>query len=284
MPSRLWLAALSIMFAATIGSAGAGPPGGSFHAPDEAGPASSPSPGRSVDASQVMLPCIPVGTYRPLEPRSQNAPPGPELAVVAIDVRPKNARVHLDGEFIGRSRFFNGTNGFLYLEPGSYRLELRREDHRTVTVELEAEAGCRYDLKHFMERVPRGETERDSYGKGRPTARVFGPKPAYSPSAPRADASLRPDLRESHGRPAVARPRASLRLAISPPEAVLEIDGSFVATARELASMEGPLAVRAGTLQLEISAPQHLSWSEEIEIEPGESLELEVALEPRDAR
>jgi hypothetical protein len=51
--------------------------------------------------------------------------PGPELAVVSIDVRPKDARVHLDDRFVGRARYLDGKPGYLYLEPGTYDLELR---------------------------------------------------------------------------------------------------------------------------------------------------------------
>ncbi len=241
-----------------------------------------------IDASQVMLPCIPVGTYWNVEPPTEKLPEAPSLAVVSTDVRPKNARVHLDGEFIGRARFFNGKNGFLYLEPGSYRLELRHGGYRTLTIELDAAPRCRYELRHFLER-DRGEgKQRDAFGRGEPSRRVFSPTEREGVSAARLgsegrpDSSLRPDLARTEHGPAAQRPDASLRLAITPPEARLSVDGVFIATGRELSAMEGPLAVSSGSRLLEVTAPGWVPWSRDVEIERGQTIELEIALEPLD--
>ncbi len=149
-----------------------------------------------------MLPCTPVAAYWNGPPPAAGMPPGPELAVVSIDVRPKDARVHLDNRFVGRSRYLDGKPGYLYLEPGAYDLELRLEGYRTVLVKLDAQASCRYDLKHRMERV-RGSSSGapdDTYGKGEPFNRVFGPQvktePVAAPSRRSGpDPSLRQDLR-----------------------------------------------------------------------------------------
>ena len=132
---------------------------------------------RTVNASQVMLPCTPVAAYWNGPPPSAGMPPGPQLAIVSIDVRPKDARVHLDGRFVGRARYLDGKPGYLYLEPGTYDLELRIEGYRAVLVELDATPSCRYDLKHRMEKAGQkvtGESAAD-YGKGKPFNRVFGP-------------------------------------------------------------------------------------------------------------
>ena len=78
-----------------------------------------------VNESVVVLPCIPVAAYWTGSPQSDGMPSGPDLAVVSTKVRPKNARVHLDGRFAGRARYLDGKPGYLYLEPGAYRLEIR---------------------------------------------------------------------------------------------------------------------------------------------------------------
>jgi hypothetical protein len=119
-----------------------------------------------------------VGVYWEGPEPIPGTPPGPQLAVVRLDVRPKGARVYLDGRFIGRARYFNGKKGYLFLEIGTYRLEIRHQGHQAVAVDLEAQKRCRYDLKHRLVRSGQGEAADDetSYGRGRPLRRVFSPQ------------------------------------------------------------------------------------------------------------
>jgi hypothetical protein len=206
--------------------------------------------------------------------------------VVSTRVRPKDARVYLDGRFVGRARYLDGKPGYLYLEPGSYDLELRLEGYRTVLVELDAQSGCRYDLKHRLERAPgpSGE-ERDDYGKGRPFNRVFAPIEKEGPAEPLArpggpDPSLRKDLdlgsEKSDDESAEAG--AALRLRIKPASAMVTVDGKFVATAGELALMEQPLAIPAGKHLVVVRAPGFVEFSKALELSEGEVVELEISL------
>ena len=240
-----------------------------------------------VDASRVFLPCTPVAAYWTGSPPSQGMPPGPDLAVVSIKTRPKDARVHLDGRFVGRARYLDGKPGYLYVEPGSYELEVRHEGYQPVRVELEARAACRYDLKHRLERsreVSTGSSEK-SYGKGRPFNRVFKPRVEAEPAAVETrpagpDTSLRADLDRTTAATADAanRPGAALRLRVTPDSASVSIDGAFVATARELRMMEGPLATTAGTHRIVVRAPGFDGAEKEIELSEGEVLELDFSL------
>jgi hypothetical protein len=240
----------------------------------------------AIDASQVILPCIPVATYWTGSPPAEGMPPGPDLAVVSTKVRPKNARVYLDDRFVGRARYLDGRPGYLYLEPGSYQLELRLEGYRTVLVELDAQSGCRYDLKHRLERAPGPRShDNDVYGEGRPFNRVFGPIEENQPTeaSPRSagpDPSLRKDLdvgsRESGDES--ARTGAALRLRVTPESATVTIDGEFMATGGELELMEQPLAIPAGKHLLVIGAPGYSEFSKEIEVSESEVVELEVSL------
>ena len=241
---------------------------------------------QEVDASRVMLPCIPVAAYWTGPPPSEGMPPGPDLAVVSIKARPKDARVHLDDRFVGRARYLDGKPGYLYLEPGSYDLELRLEGYRTVLVELDAKAACRYDLKHRLERAKEfaGEVERD-YGMGKPFHRVYAPLTEAEPevASPRPsgpDPSLRRDLnrRPRASTDESAKLGAALRLRVTPDTATVSIDGQFVATARELGLMEGPLAVAAGKHRVLVRAPGHLEASRDVDLSEGEVVELEITL------
>jgi hypothetical protein len=254
--------------------------------PLPAGAAKQPSGSAGVDASSVNLPCIPVAAYWTGPPQSDGMPPGPELAIVDIDVRPKDARVHLDDRFVGRARYFDGSPGYLYLAPGSYRVELRLEGYKNIGVDLEAQAGCRYELKHRLERVkgtPK-ENQAEKYGEGKPFNRVFEPlEPAAQPGAEAqaggADPSLRPDILASSRTVSRNPPKgAALKLSVSPDSASIAIDGAFVATARELTRMEGPLAVASGNRLIEVSAPGFQTMTRGVELADGEVTALSFDL------
>ncbi|MCG6947726.1 MAG: PEGA domain-containing protein [Acidobacteria bacterium] len=275
MKSRRFLEALVALLVAVVGTVGAN---------SAERPANISS--EAIDPSTVMLPCTPVGTYWTGPPVPENLPPGPGLAVVSLDIRPKSARVHLDGRFVGRAKYFDGWPGYLYLEPGKYRLEIRYEGYSTVAVDLDATAGCRFDLKHRLERGKSAADEREkTFGKGKPFQRVFAPKSDSPPEiVPRRDSAPDPKLRrdldlsaETIGEPDLAI-GASLRLHVSPDSASVLIDGVFVATARELQSMEKPLATGAGAHRLVVRAPGHVEFVRDVSLEPGEVLELEISL------
>ena len=283
--------ALGAAGVAVAQSPGTGVPTGNA-GPQATGAAGSPSPVQAEiagDPSTVLLPCIPVGTYWAGPPPSEEAPPGPELAVVDIDVRPKDAQVFLDDRYVGRARYLDGKPGYLYLEPGSYKLELRLDGYRTVAIDLEAAAGCRFDLKHRLDRAA-GEARQqntDIPGKGKPLQRVFSPLPGTVAAAPpkkpahgAPDPSLRPDLEKENAGGAVPSERrsGSLRIRVSPVGASVSIDGEFVATGSELNRMEGPLATSAGTHVIEVSADGYATVRRSVELEPGEALEVTIDL------
>jgi len=91
-------------------------------------------------------------------------------AVVDTDIEPEDAQLYLDGRFIGTADDFDGYPDFLFLEPGFYRLECRHDRFTPRTIELEAEAGYRYNIDTEMrkarckrrpeERCDRGELQR----------------------------------------------------------------------------------------------------------------------------
>jgi len=247
----------------------------------------SDKPVSAVKSSKVMLPCSPVAAYWNGPPPAAGMPSGPQLAVVSIDVRPKDARVHLDDRFVGRARYFDGKPGYLYLEPGTYDLELRIEGYRTVLVELDATPSCRYDLKHRMEKsrqqIP--DASATTYGRGEPFNRVFGPMvkiepDVITPRRPGPDAGLRRDLESRSNRitDATQNPTSSLRLWVRPDSASVFIDGVFAASGRELALMEGPLAITAGRHEVVVSASGFTSTSKIIVLAEDEIFELEIIL------
>jgi hypothetical protein len=233
---RVWM--LSTALAACLAGAAAG---------DELPPADGGSAGSTpaVAVGAVDVPCSPVATVWPVSGSGPATLEPPQLAVVATDIRPKDGLVFLDGRFAGRARYFNGIKGFLYLAPGSYRLELRMDGYRSEAFTIAARPSCRFDIRHRMERA-RGSTAEPPLpvvGKGVPERWIWTPletaaagPPPTRPGAP--DPSLRPDLEP--GAPAASVPEPAkgglggLRLRVSPLTAEVFLDGSFLATSREL--------------------------------------------------
>jgi len=260
---------------------------GSAQAAPTAGTPASAGAADVVNESVVVMPCIPVAAYWVGAPLDDGMPSGPDLAIVSTQVRPKNARVYLDGRFVGRARYLDGTPGYFYLEPGAYRLELRFDGYRTVVVELDATAGCKFVVKHYLERV-KGEPTKgkaDGFGKGKPFDRVFSPMPEADESMAPAtahgpDPSLRLDLTLGSGRmgDTGTKTGASIRLQIDPMSASVSIDGVFVATGRELGQMENPLAMTPGTHLIEVEARGFIKAARNIVLEDSESLELFITL------
>lgn len=247
----------------------------------------NPSPQAEPGAEAPAIPCTPVTTTWPASFPAQPGVEPPQLAVVSTDLRPKDAVVLLDGRVVGRARFFNGKKGFLFLKPGRYRLELALDGYRSEAFTIDAKSGCRFDLRHRMERdrgsrsaLPGGVT-----GKGEPTAWIWEPvgdrttgSPRHRPGGP--DPSLRPDLASALPDPGRSGPgRGSLSLRVTPPTASVSVDGEFLATGRELDLMVAPLAVSAGTHRIEVRAPGYASYRGEVMVAEGEEVTLAVSLE-----
>lgn len=242
--------------------------------------------GKTTPERVHAVPCSPVATTWPV---SGGEPPnlgGPTLSVVRTDLRPKDVRLSLDGRFIGRSRYFNGKKGYLFLQPGRYRLECQLGGYASEVFELEARPNCRFDIRHRMTRTsgtPR-EVKGDPPGKGVPTQRVFGPvasgEAASRPVRPgKPDSSLRPDLGAVSPQ-STSEPQegGSLRLTVRPANASVYLDGGFLATGEELDLMVEPLAITSGTHRLEAQAPGYAVHEKGFKIEPGETKEFHIEL------
>ena len=85
-----------------------------------------------------------------------------DWAVVDTDISPEDARVYLDGKYIGLADDFDGFPDDLYLRRGRYRLEFRLEGYETRSVDIDARPGRKLDLQESLRRVP-GAKQYGSY-------------------------------------------------------------------------------------------------------------------------
>jgi hypothetical protein len=94
-----------------------------------------------------------------------------DWTVVDTDVSPEEARVYLDGKYIGIADDFDGNPDYLYLKRGRYRLEFRLDGFDSRTVEVDARPGRMLDLTDQLRKVP-GARQYGSYDTPTPEGGV----------------------------------------------------------------------------------------------------------------
>ena len=205
-----------------MAAAGVTAAAGVFAAEEGAEPGSGPSP---VKPAAIEVMCSPVNISWPSSVPPSAREPGPTLSVVSADFRPKDVPLFLDGQFVGRARYFNGKKGFLYLKPGRYQLAAASDGLKTEVFSIDARPGCRFDIKHRMVKGQQGREEglRGAARKGQATAvdlphdrgidrgrSGWSPQPGPGPepaAGPRRDEIRRGPIPASHG--LVENPSAS---------------------------------------------------------------------------
>ena len=85
-----------------------------------------------------------------------------QWAAIDTDISPEEARVYLDGRYIGTADDFDGNPDYLYLKRGHYRIEFRLDGFETVTKDIDARPGMYLDFKDKMRKVP-GAARHGSY-------------------------------------------------------------------------------------------------------------------------
>ncbi len=102
---------------------------------------------------------------------------GDSWAAVKTDVSPEEARVFLDGRYIGLADDFDGFPDMLYLQAkGRYQLEFRLEGFESQTVDVDAEPGALFKLDNKLKKIP-GAKQYGSYDTPEPEGgvqRFFG--------------------------------------------------------------------------------------------------------------
>jgi hypothetical protein len=75
-----------------------------------------------------------------------------QWCAVKTDISPEEARVYLDGKYIGTADDFDGWPDKLYLRPGHYRLEFRLSGYEPRSVPIDARAGATLKLDDHLRR------------------------------------------------------------------------------------------------------------------------------------
>ena len=180
----------------------------------------------------------------------------PAAGIIETDVRPKKAVVKLDGAVVGQSRDYNGRWDRLGLPPGRHTIEFSAPGHMTLEVQLDVESGSYH---HFDEELNPGE--------GRDPRSIRLP-PEQEREAPAPTVEDHAEL-----------PTGFLRVRVQPTDAVIYLDGEFLARADELARLHGALPVAPGRHVLEVVRPGHAGQRVEVAVESDRSATVEVELQ-----
>jgi len=192
-------------------------------------------------------------------------PSGP--AVVYTDINPKKAQVVLDGQLVGSAKDFSGRWDELKIDPGHHTVTFRQEGYKSLTYEIEAQAGASYHL-----------TETMAAGNGDDHRVIAAPAEHH--------AEEKPVAAEGNGNaPAAAPPhdagvaRGLIRIRVTPEDASVYLDGEFLGMGSELARLHGAIPVATGEHKLEIVRPGYASDVRTVRVgDDGNAAQVEVVL------
>jgi hypothetical protein len=235
--------------------------------------------------------------------------PSSQWGVIDTDISPEEARVYLDGRYIGTADDFDGYPDYLYLRPGHYRIEFRLEGYETLVRDVNSRPGMYVDYKDKLHKIagakrygsydtPKLEGEVKRYfGKRRNSAEAIDPsQPPEAYVSEGGNENLPPA--EGERPPAVRRPRRDqygedwrgsgqsaqrdvktrLRLTVEPSDAAVYVDNRFVGTAEEVNSLERGIAVSAGKHTVTVSRPGFKDRTVDVNVQSGDTEKIEVSL------
>lgn len=233
-----------------------------------------------------------------------------DWAVVDLKVSPPEARVYLEGRLIGTADEFDGDPDFLYLQPGTYRLELRLRGYESISQDIDAQPGRRIEAGKRLHRVPGASSKgpvdtsppegraRRFWGKQGGAVRSFdeemrprqdnrrsGDVGGYDDpeDAPPSPADRTRDDASSQGATDDSDPgSARLSLSINPPDAVLYLDDRLLGTAEEI-GRGGGVTVAPGEHKITALRPGFQEKSAGIDVSPGDETTVKLSLRKRNS-
>jgi len=208
---------------------------------------------------------------------------------VKTDVQPQEAELWLDGTYIGTGDDFDGYPDFLYLKPGSYKLEFRLVNYQPLPVAVTIASGQFLTMDQKLTIEP-GKNALDFFppdSKGMPNGRFFGP--GGKSVAPRVDPEEDDwlgvdDTRDRMPRRrsqdvTASRDRARLRFSVTPEDAAIYVDDKLVGVGDELNNSRRGVIVNAGTRTVTVSRPGFKTKTVEVEAKVGQPVDVVVDLE-----
>jgi hypothetical protein len=219
-----------------------------------------------------------------------------DWGMVDTEIWPDQARVYLEGRYIGAAEDFDGSRGFLYLRPGDYTLEFRLEGFHSASMDLNVEAGAKIELNRKLHRM-RGSTEvarakppLPEGGLRRYWGKEDGRLVAYAGSeeavrirgdSDEADDETDDDADEDseQAEPPRSPSSARLQLSLEPGDGVVYLDDHYMGTAAKISRIEGGIPVPPGAHTITVTRPGFKSKTLRVELSRGESKSVKLSLD-----
>jgi len=198
-------------------------------------------------------------------------------AAVKFEVKPKQAQVYMDGFYAGIVDDYDDWYQRLYTAPGPHEITLFLDGYRTHTQRAYLAPDHTFKVKFQMEKLPAGEVaERPPAPPPPPPpdAQGQGPRRTYgrrgqppSPGAP-PDTSASPP-------PSAERARGTLELHLQPADAEVLVDGqSWPRSGADRVTID----LSEGEHNVQVRKSGYVGYLTDVQIRPGETATLDVAL------
>ena len=206
------------------------------------------------------------------------------LASLRVEVRPREARVYVDGYFAGEVDSYDGTFQRLRVSPGPHQIEVYLEGYKTLRQTMYLAPDSTFKLRGELEKLGEGQppdpvpTPKATPNRGRNS---YGPPSARRRPMPEPPPSDDPAAHE----PDVQAPReagtrdsefGTIAVKFQPADAEVLIDGELWQGADQDRRLL--VSLPAGPHRVEVRKPGHKSFSTDVDVTPGETTTVNVSL------
>jgi hypothetical protein len=219
-------------------------------------------------------------------------------ASARIEVKPRDAQVYIDGNFVGLVDDFDGVFQRLDVPPGEHELSIYMPGHQTYSEQTLFRPGQGYSFKTVLQPLPPGtpddpkpqprqrssgggnadqEAPPPGYGNYPRPDEPYGQPPPRDP-APYGRTQPPPDRSGDRNRVVVGGGFSTLSLRVQPGDAVVQIDGERWDSPDGGSRLIVQLA--AGEHRIEVRKDGFKPYSTTITIRSGEPQTLNVVLPP----
>jgi PEGA domain len=194
-------------------------------------------------------------------PVRYSATRGYRMGALDLRVDPKRTEVYVDGQYVGLAKQYDGFPGHLWLESGVYEISFYKPGFETQTrnVKVMTDLVLEMDIRMVEGEAVEPEMRYDS-DETKVEPEEMGA--AYGPSEERRDLQAR------------------MYVDVEPGNALVYLDGNVLGTADELAGLHAGLLLSAGSHHVEVVRRGFESAERQLDVEPGEEVQLVVELRP----
>jgi len=214
-----------------------------------------------------------------------------------LDVSPEDAEVYVDGHYVGICDDYDGWPQYLWLPEGPHDIVIFMEGYQTISREYDIAPGRVIEVDDHMqhgqavrpenlpnapharrdERMERNREREEAARRRDGSWRDRG-------SDSRDDEDMTPRERreqrnaERDSAAAAGNGQGHVHLRITPGDASVYLDGTFIGTATQVANATG-MVVAPGKHRVEVVRPGYQSEHADFDAAPGETVEVKVDLD-----